>query len=843
MARWVQIEHLLRLLASDQRQDLYSMYNFPIEARYYLRDWIQIQRWEEFAPEKRELEGQARVLLNQAIKGLEEAASHINSEMDKIKLKQIRSDMANYQPLQFAVTVKEILMQEKVLMEELLKSNNPQHQMLPQSDPNSEDVGRLKERVKELQVIRKNMHHMQEELNWEKQNYESLQGFQLNGVEHSQEVKKLISNIQKMESCILEGAQNAFRLLSDCVDSLERSQAQFINRVKTWLWDQHKAAIGHPFDDNLNPLQTWCEHLLGLNWDLSQEVMLMEERLPKLQERLGNLLQVLVKSSFVVEKQPPQVIKTQSKFRTIVRCLLGDKLAPGKPTMVKAQIVNEQQARNLGSISSSENVGDVINNAAVLEHNTSTKCSCATFRNMCIKRIRRADRKGSESVTEEKFALLFSTEISITGCDTSFKIQWLSQPVVIIVHGSQDNNALATIIWDCAFAEQDRRPFVVPDSVPWRLMFNTLNLKFTSEVQTEFQMTYYNKHCLAEKIFDTQSTTEIFDDMMVSWAQFNKEMLPGRPFTFWQWFEGAIELTKKHLKPYWSEQLIFGFIGKQHLHNILKNSPGGTFLLRFSDSEIGGISIAYVVVLENGVRQIQNIQPFTKRDLEIRSLGNRLRDICEILYLYPGKNKFEAFKKFFTVAPQQADSGYIPVTLTTKVGTESTLPAANIVPQPNNPTGFILDAISPSNIQPMDGIAIDDMPSTDLPDLDLDPFQQPLGVLGMSNPEHSSNSQIYEVINYPSPQAVDQLRVQDNTCSSIYPGLTDPYQQQFDQMRVDDTNPAVPPTMTIFPNPSFPDSSMECDLFEDLNTFPTQSHPRGSGARGGGHPGQVTSPS
>uniref|UniRef100_A0A1A7XKQ9 Signal transducer and activator of transcription n=1 Tax=Iconisemion striatum TaxID=60296 RepID=A0A1A7XKQ9_9TELE len=837
MARWVQIEHLLRLLASDQRQDLYSMYNFPIEARYYLREWIQIQRWEEFAPEKKELEGQARILLNQAIKGLEEVASHINSEMDKIKLKQIRSAMANYQPLQFAVTVKKILMQEKVLMEELLKSNNQQHQMFLQIDHNSEDVGRLKERVKELQVIRKKMHHMQEELNWEKQNYEST-GFNPNGVEHSQEVKKLIINIKKLEHGILEGAQNAFRLLSDCMDSLEHSQAQFISRVKTWMWDQHKAAIGHPFDDNLNPLQTWCEHLLGLNWDLSQELMLMNERLPELQERLANLLQVLVKSSFVVEKQPPQVIKTQSKFSTTVRCLLGDKLAPGKPTMVKAQIVNEQQARNVGGVST-ENVGEVINNAAILEHNTTTKCSCATFRNMSIKKIKRADRKGSESVTEEKFALLFSTEISITGCDTSFKIQRISQPVVIIVHGSQDNNALATIIWDCAFAEQGRRPFVVPESVPWKMMFNTLNLKFTSEVQTEFQMTYYNKHCLAEKIFDTQSTVEIFDNMMVSWAQFNKEMLPGRPFTFWQWFEGAIELTKKHLKLYWSEELIFGFIGKQHLHNILKDSPGGTFLLRFSDSEIGGISIAYVVVLENGARQIQNIQPFTKRDLDIRSLGDRLRDIHEILYLYPAKNKFEAFRKFFSDAPPPAVSGYIPVTLTTKVGTESTLPAATTAHQQPN-TGFILDALSQSNIQPMDGISMDPPIQTD--NFLEDSFQQPLDPLEIPNAEHPGDSRIYDVLNYPSPQAVDQLRVQDSTHSSIYPVLTDPYQQQFNQMRVDDTNhSAVPP---IFSNPSFSDGSMECDLFEDLNAFPAQPlHPQGSGARGRGHPGPVTSPS
>lgn len=48
-----------------------------------------------------------------------------------------------------------------------------------------------------------------------------------------------------------------------------------------------------------------------------------------------------------------------------------------------------------------------------------------------------------------------------------------------------------------------------------------------------------------------------------------------------------------------STRLIFGFIGKQHLHLILKDRPNGTFLLRFSDSEIGGITIAYVSATES----------------------------------------------------------------------------------------------------------------------------------------------------------------------------------------------------------------------------------------------------
>lgn len=52
----------------------------------------------------------------------------------------------------------------------------------------------------------------------------------------------------------------------------------------------------------------------------------------------------------MVDKQPPQVIKTQSKFSTTVRYLLGEKVAPGKPVVLKAHIINELQARNLGSV-------------------------------------------------------------------------------------------------------------------------------------------------------------------------------------------------------------------------------------------------------------------------------------------------------------------------------------------------------------------------------------------------------------------------------------------------------------------------------------------------------------
>uniref|UniRef100_A0A3B4BJP9 SH2 domain-containing protein n=1 Tax=Periophthalmus magnuspinnatus TaxID=409849 RepID=A0A3B4BJP9_9GOBI len=424
----------------------------------------------------------------------------------------------------------------------------------------------------------------------------------------------------------------------ECVQRLEQYQLDLISKLKTWCFEQHKAAIGHPFDDNLHPLQTF-EQLLEMNAKLRQEVFLVGDLTNMgLTEKLTSLLTVLVQSSLVIEKQPPQVIKTQSKFSASVRYLFGDKIAPGKPAMLKVQIINEQQARGVG-----DNVGELMNHTAILEHNTTTKSTSAAFRNMSIKKIKRAERKGSECVTEEKFALLFSGEIHVTGCDYPYSIHVISVPIVVIVHGSQDINAMATVIWDCAFAEPDRVPFVVPERVPWRQMCNTLNVKFTSEVNTQHSLNDYNLLFLAQRIFDKHDICD-FSNMFVSWPQFNKETLPGRSFTFWQWFEGVMELTKKHLLPYWSD-LIFGFIGKQHLHVILKDRPGGTFLLRFSDSEIGAITIAYVAVSE-GVAKVQNIMPFSKKDLEISGLGNRIIDINYLTYLYPNIPK-NVFKKYY----------------------------------------------------------------------------------------------------------------------------------------------------------------------------------------------------
>ncbi|XP_043983859.1 signal transducer and activator of transcription 6 isoform X2 [Gambusia affinis] len=671
MAQWLEMSYVLTNMDDERINSLYPPDTFPIEIRHYLCQWMEEKDWEGFSPDQPDKEPLAQALLNDAVLLLESVAEQQNI-VERMKLLQITKILMTRPAMEFAVKIRNILRQEKMILCERVGQKGTELRT-----PNFEDLSFMKNTVLQLQDRRKKIHSCKEDINWEMVNYEAMQAIHAKTPsEHSlRELQKISKKIQQLKITQSSQIRECLGMFTETLTKLKQCQDNFIIKMNVWRWEQHKSVIGYPFNDDLTLLQNWSEQLFAVNNNLRQEWLLIPDLPKEIGEKLTVLLQELIQSSFVVEKQPPQVIKTQSKFSAVVRYLLGESLVSGQPVTMKAQIINELQARNV-NLALCDNVGELINHTAILDRNTATKTTNANFRHMSIKKIKRADRKGAESVTEEKFALMFLAEIFITGHETPFKIHINSQPVVVIVHGSQDINAVATIIWDCAFAEPDRVPFVVPDRVTWKMMVETLNVKFCSEVGTNHNLNPYNKHFLAQKIFDQPEYASDLSDSVVTWCQFNKEVLAGRNFTFWQWFEGAMDLTKKHLKPYWSDGLIFGFIGKQHVHLILKESPSGTFLLRFSDSEIGGITIAYVAH-ENGIPMIQNIQPFTRKDLEIRCLGDRIGDINEILYLYPNVPKNDAFKKFYT-EQQPTNSGYIPVSLQTIVGTVPELDGSHV---------------------------------------------------------------------------------------------------------------------------------------------------------------------
>ncbi|NXV49252.1 STA5B protein, partial [Uria aalge] len=167
--------------------------------------------------------------------------------------------------------------------------------------------------------------------------------------------------------------------------------------------------------------------------------------------------------------------------------------------------------------------------------------------------------------------------------------------------------------------------------------------------------------CCAQRLGCLTAATRLEPGVLIFWA-FQQENLPGRNYTFWQWFDGVMEVLKKHLKPHWNDGAILGFVNKQQAHDLLINKPDGTFLLRFSDSEIGGITIAWK--FDSSERMFWNLMPFTTRDFSIRSLADRLGDLSYLIYVFPDRPKDEVFSKYYTPVlcestPAKAVDGYV----------------------------------------------------------------------------------------------------------------------------------------------------------------------------------------
>ena len=50
------------------------------------------------------------------------------------------------------------------------------------------------------------------------------------------------------------------------------------------------------------------------------------------------------------------------------------------------------------------------------------------------------------------------------------------------------------------------------------------------------------------------------------------------------------------MRQLWFDGAIMGFVGRRYAEDLLKASASGTFLLRFSDSELGGVTIAWMYI-------------------------------------------------------------------------------------------------------------------------------------------------------------------------------------------------------------------------------------------------------
>ncbi|CAM2108766.1 unnamed protein product [Caretta caretta] len=681
MAVWIQAQQL-QGEALRQMQALYGQH-FPIEVRHYLSQWIESQAWDSIDLDNPQENLKATQLLEGLIQELQKKADHQVGEdgfLLKIKLGHYATQLQNTYdrcPMELVRCIRHILYHEQRLVREATNSPSPASSL---ADAMSQKHLQINQTFEELRLVTQDTENELKKLQ-QTQEYFIIQ-YQENMRLQAQFSQ--LSQLGPQDACPARrhcsrrrrrwrpGCTGRPRHYSSTrVELAEKHQKtlQLLRKQQTTILDdeliqwkrrQQLAGNGGPPEGTLDVLQSWCEKLAEIIWQNRQQIRRaehlcqqlpipgpVEEMLAELNGTITDIISALVTSTFIIEKQPPQVLKTQTKFAATVRLLVGGKLnVHMNPPQVKATIISEQQAKALlkNESTRNESSGEILNNCCVMEYHQATGTLSAHFRNMSLKRIKRSDRRGAGS--------------RVGGNELVFQVKTLSLPVVVIVHGSQDNNATATVLWDNAFAEPGRVPFAVPDKVLWPQLCEALNMKFKAEVQSSRGLTKENLLFLAQKLFNSSSgQLEEYSAMSVSWSQFNRENLPGRNYTFWQWFDGVMEVLKKHLKPHWNDGAILGFVNKQQAHDLLINKPDGTFLLRFSDSEIGGITIAWK--FDSPERMFWNLMPFTTRDFSIRSLADRLGDLNYLIYVFPDRPKDEVFSKYYTPVLSKAVDGYV----------------------------------------------------------------------------------------------------------------------------------------------------------------------------------------
>ena len=688
--------------------------HFPIDVRFQLAFWIEenfIHHQLEVKQEDPGSQNMAAQLAQQLLVQLDKSIESIPNDPDKILMKKKLGDMSynlhtryNGNLVALYLKVRQCLEQEMTIVAAAAAGPGSLAQDHSKEQKIRLQLSGLKQRVNTTGLQLETCRHEQEVVTSDIYSFQETEGKlqQLESQGQMDEVKKLKAVRDKMKASL----ENKFNSLCNARNTIMNDIVYTVREVKEvqtevldkqlidWKRQQQLAGNGLTMSLSLETLQEWCESLATVIWSTRQHVKELERLKSNLADsgttavstqqltaEITELLSNLVTGTFIIEKQPPQVMKTNTRFTSTVRLLVGGQLNVHMASpSVSVSIISEAQANTLLKAPNQTqkrkedySSGEILNGHGNMEFHAATRQVSVTFRNLQLKRIKRTEKKGTESVMEEKFSVLFWTEFQVS--ELKFQVWTLSLPVVVIVHGNQEPQALATITWDNAFAEWGRPPFRVPDKVTWAKMADALNMKWTSQCGTSRRLTEDNVYYLACKAFRNSSLQrDEFKGLVISWSQFCREPLPDRNFTFWEWFYRLMTLTANHLRGPWSEGLIMGFAAKTDVEHILNNMDNGTFILRFSDSELGGVTIAYVRQDQFQHRQVFMVAPFTTKDLSQRSIADSLFDLeknLSCVYQYPAPIPLEAFRKFSSAVPgadkKDPNSGYVPHSLKTHV--------------------------------------------------------------------------------------------------------------------------------------------------------------------------------
>uniref|UniRef100_A0A8V5GMT5 Uncharacterized protein n=1 Tax=Melopsittacus undulatus TaxID=13146 RepID=A0A8V5GMT5_MELUD len=227
-------------------------------------------------------------------------------------------------------------------------------------------------------------------------------------------------------------------------------------------------------------------------------------------------------------------------------------------------------------------------------------------------------------------------------------------PFIIISNNSQLSSAWASILWFNMLSPEPKHQaqfFSAPPPAPWPQLAQVLSWQFQSVAERGLSREHLLM--LAEKLFGSKPSP----DSTLSWTKFSKVSGDGAAgFSFWAWLDGILGLLQEHLKQLWKDGLILGFVSRKQEKKLLKGKRTGTFLIRFSESVLGGVTCTWV---EHPERPpvFRAVVPYTAAELVSLALPDIIRDYQLLVeenipenplqFLHPNIPRDEAFGPYY----------------------------------------------------------------------------------------------------------------------------------------------------------------------------------------------------
>ncbi|KAJ8012854.1 hypothetical protein DPEC_G00047200 [Dallia pectoralis] len=713
MSQWKQIQQLeIRYL--EQVDYLYDD-NFPMDIRQVLSNWIESQDWDTAANH----ETMATVLLNNLLSQLDRQCSQEQNFLQRHNLKIINQQLQlkyKASPLLMAGVIATCLREERrIISTASIQEQGPLEKSLQnpvafERQKNLDNrVAVIRSTVQMLDQAVKHLEDMQDDFDFRYKTLQSRDPADRNTDMMKQEVTRLqeiLNNLDYKRKDSLSKMSDVLKEIEDLVGS------QLNPELMEWKRKQQINCIGGPMLTGLDQLQNWFSLTAQSLFQMKRQLDKLGELIlkvtyesdpiplqrPQMEEQVKYLLYLLIRSSFVVEKQPcmpthpqkPLIIKTGVQFTTKVRLLVK---LPEVDYQLKVKTIFDKDLppgrvnRQFFILTTNTKVMDV--------EESSNGCLSVEFRHLQLKEKKYVNgtkvNEGPLSVTEELHSLSFEAQFNILGIN--IELETCSFPLVVISNVSQLPGGWASVMWYNLLTDEPKNLgfFANPPRASWGQLSEVLSWQFSTFAGRGLNREQL--HMLGEKLLGHQASN---NESQVSWSKFCKENIPGKPFSFWMWLDSIIELIKKHLLPIWNDNCIMGFVSKETERTLLKDRDPGTFLLRFSESHLGGITFTWVEQSDNaGEAKLISVEPYTKSRLSALPFADIIRDYKvfangeapenPLKFLYPNIAKNEAFGRHYN-SQQSKVFPYIPSILI-PISTLSATPCSSPEP-PMSPGMF-----------------------------------------------------------------------------------------------------------------------------------------------------------